>query len=488
MYKFDPNSTKNNLHAGHAFNNHYDGSILSVFDNTELVNLKENNHVNEKQFNVDKPLKLSIIGLGYVGAVSCACFASLGHAVIGVDADVKKVASISAGKSPIVEKDLASLLSAGVDEGRILATDDLESAVLASNVTLISVGTPSLDDGSCNLQFLKRATKQLAQAIAKKDSYHVIIFRSTVPAKTTNDVLIPTLEKYSNKISGKDFGVCFNPEFLRESCAISDFYHPPITVIGSIDNRSAEVAKKIYKGVEGDFAMTSIEVAEFVKYIDNTWHALKVSFGNEVGRICKAMDVDSHEVMDIFLQDTKLNISPYYLKPGFAFGGSCLPKDTRGIVHMAKQLNVEIPIISHINQSNNCHIEHTHKMIDQLDVQKVSIIGITFKAGTDDLRESPSIELMKRLLACGYQVEFYDPCILEDRILDLDPIINAQLNKCRCMSLVDMIDKNEAIVITQDKKYTEQVARMSGAKKHIIDVVHLSEQSRLKENYHGICW
>ncbi|MCJ8320629.1 MAG: nucleotide sugar dehydrogenase [Colwellia sp.] len=444
---------------------------------SESINLAKN-----------ETLNLSIIGLGYVGAVSCACFTSLGHTVIGVDQDISKVNAIRAGKSPIVEKDLGLLLSKAHQLQQLDATNDINEAIMSSDVTLISVGTPSNKDGSCNLDFLKSATQQMAAALSQKNQYHLFVFRSTVPPTTTKDIMIPILESYSNKKCGIDFGVCFNPEFLRESTAVDDFYHPPKTVIGAIDKKSAELAAKLYNNVEGDVIHTSLEAAEFVKYIDNTWHALKVSFGNEVGRICKAMAVDSHEVMNIFLQDHKLNISPNYLKPGFAFGGSCLPKDTRSIVYMAEQLNVALPIIGKINKSNQCHITHTVEMINQLAVSKVGIVGITFKSETDDLRESPSIELLKRLLKQGYQVQFYDPYIQEGQCLDVDDDINRKLLKAKCNSIDELVDNNHALVITHKEEYTKNLVKETLANKHIIDVVHLSENESRSEYYHGLCW
>ena len=441
-----------------------------------------------KAYQDSKYLDISIIGLGYVGSVSCACFSNLGHQVIGVDPDVSKVNAIGNGFSPIVEPQLDELLSEADTSRKLKATTNIESAILSSNITLVSVGTPSKNDGGCDLTYLKASTVEIGNALTKKNSYHVIVFRSTVPPTTTMKILIPLLEKVSGKQCGCDFGVCFNPEFLRESTAIDDFYHPPKTVIGTFDKRSMQVASKLYQDVEGGIIETSIEAAESVKYIDNTWHALKVSFGNEVGRICKAMDVDSHEVMNIFLKDTKLNISPYYLKPGFAFGGSCLPKDTRGIVNMAAQLNVNIPIIEHINQSNSFHIEHTIALIDQLAVTKIGIVGLTFKADTDDLRESPSIELLINLLDKGYQVQFYDPSIQTDKMLVTDLDLNKRLNVARCNSISDLEKNSQALVITHNKEYTKEIINMTSKEKHIIDVIHLPQSMVQNKRYHGLCW
>jgi len=450
------------------------------------------NQSNEKNQSISKDfsgvLEISVIGLGYVGSVSCACFSSLGHNIIGVDADNEKVNAINRGCSTIVEPRLNPLLEHAHKNKKLMATTSIKDAVLSTNITLISVGTPSKENGSCNLTYLKNATKQIAQALAEKATYHLVVFRSTIPPTTTNEILIPLLSRYSHKKIGIDFGVCFNPEFLRESTAIDDFYRPSKTVIGVNDERSAKLASKLYSAIDDDIIITSIEAAEFVKYIDNTWHALKVSFGNEVGRICKSMNVDSHEVMNIFLQDKKLNISPYYLKPGFAFGGSCLPKDTRGIVYMAKQNHVNIPIIDHINQSNAFHIEHTMELINQLNVIRVGIVGLTFKSDTDDLRESPSLALLKKLLLAGYEVQFYDPCITAEKHLDSDPLMNKLLNEARSDCVSNLVEKSQAIVITHKKNYTKRIARTSPKDKHIIDVVHLENSLLNKANYHGLCW
>ena len=456
-----------------------------------LLTINESNLLNKSKDKIkinSKRLEISIIGLGYVGSVSCACFSSLGHQVIGVDPDTNKVDAIAAGNSPIIEPNLGSLLERAYDSKNLTATSNIENAISSSNITLVSVGTPSNKDGSCDLSYLKNATKQIAQSLAKKHHYHLIVFRSTVPPTTTKNILIPILEQYSSKKLGQDFGVCFNPEFLREGTAIDDFYHPPKTVIGAIDDKSAAYASRLYQCVDKNIIITSIEAAEFVKYIDNTWHALKVSFANEVGRLCKAMHVDSHEVMNMFLKDEKLNISPNYLKPGFAFGGSCLPKDTRGIVNMAKQKQVNIPIIKHINQSNYFHIEHTIQLINNLAVSHVGIVGLTFKSDTGDLRESPSLELLKRLLTAGYSVQFYDPNIHSFQVLDIDSNMNKKLNEARCNNVIELVKNNHAIVITHKKNYTEQIVRMSSPDKHIIDVVHLKKSIRNRANYHGLCW
>lgn len=432
--------------------------------------------------------RLSILGLGYVGAVSSACFSRQGHQVIGVDPDASKVQQINLAQSPIVEAGLTDLLSAGREQGRLFATRYCHEAILESDVTLVSVGTPSDAQGGCDLRYLKEATANIGAALKQKSAFHVVIFRSTVPPRTTRDELIPILEAESGKVCGEGFSVCFNPEFLRESTAVDDFFHPPKTVMGATDAAGLRVARLLYSDMPGEYIETSLEAAEFVKYIDNTWHALKVSFANEVGRLCKASGVDSHDVMDIFLADTKLNISPYYLKPGFAFGGSCLPKDTRGISHLARQLNVDIPIIQHINDSNHEHIDHATRLIDDLDVAAVGLVGVTFKPDTDDLRESPLLILIKKLWQRGMDVRFFDPCVHSKSVLDRDPELNQRLLACRCDSVEELAEQSQALVLGHNTDYAQRVLKLAAEDIHIIDLVRVSKPMASCENYQGVCW
>lgn len=434
---------------------------------------------------VEKP-SISILGLGYVGAVSTACFSERGHRVIGVDPDETKVSILNLGQSPIVEEGLGDLLLKGVSRGNLTAITDTVEAVKQTDITFVSVGTPTDADGVCQLGYLETASEQIGEAIRDKEDYHLIVYRSTVPPKTTRDVMIPILEASSGKQSGKDFGVCFNPEFLRESTAIQDFYAPPKTVIGAIDTRSSECATKLYEGIEGELIHTSLEAAEFVKYIDNTWHALKVSFGNEVGRLCQSMDVDGHDVMDIFVKDTKLNLTPYYLKPGFAFGGSCLPKDTRGITHLAEQQGIVIPLINNIIDSNDQHISHALKLIEKANVKHVGIVGLTFKPDTDDLRESPSVELMKKLNKVGHDVFYYDPNVDSERLQKAG--MSKALSDNACLDILLLIRTTDLLVITHKSAYAQKIAKL--AKKYIpvIDLVGLDDDFKGTENYQGICW
>lgn len=352
---------------------------------------------------------LSIFGLGYVGAVSSACFSDLGHKVIGVDPNQEKIDVINAGKSPIVEEGLGDLIKKGLKNGNLKASLDSQQAVLDSDISFICVGTPSTPEGDCDLTYLKGVSLEIGAALKKKNEYHVIVFRSTVPPGTTDTVMRPIIERESGKIAGEDFGLVFHPEFLRESTAIDDFHKPPKTVIGSNDDRAANIIAELYKGIDENIIHTSIEVAEMVKYTDNTWHALKVSFANEIGKLGHALNVDSREVMDVFCRDTKLNISSYYMKPGFAFGGSCLPKDVRGINHLAEKYGIDLPVIGSIIKSNQSQIDHAAQMIMDVSNGVVGFLGLTFKANTDDLRESPVLDLVSKIYNLGRMVNIYDP-------------------------------------------------------------------------------
>jgi GDP-mannose 6-dehydrogenase len=429
---------------------------------------------------------ISVLGLGYVGAVSAACFCDRGHSVIGVDPDVVRVETLNRGESPIVEEGLAELLGQARQIGRLEAICDTHSAVIESDITLVCVGTPTGPSGECDLKYLRMASEQIGGALALKQDYHLVAFRSTVPPKTTREVLIPILEATSGKRCGKDFGVCFNPEFLRESTAISDFYEPPKTVIGAVDQRSAAALAQLYKGLPGELVETSIEAAEFVKYIDNTWHGLKVGFGNEVGRLCKVIGVDSHKVMDIFMKDTKLNISPYYLWPGFAFGGSCLPKDTRGIMHLAAANDVSTPLIDSIIQSNDKHIEHTLALIAEHRVKRIGIVGLTFKAHTDDLRESPLLELVRQLRDQGHVVSYFDPNASSADLLRMG--MDKITSDSGCTNIDQLVGSIDLLVVGHNTDYGREAAQAAKRFMPVIDLVGLGNSFKYAKNCEGVCW
>ena len=447
------------------------------------------------------PLKprISIFGLGYVGAVSAACFGELGNEVIGVDVSEEKVAAIAAGTSPIVEERLEELLTEGVEAKRIAATTNAEVAVLATDVSFVSVGTPVSKDGTVNLDYLKSVCVSIGEALAEKEAFHVVVIRSTIPPGTTTDLVVPALEEASGKKCGRDFGVAFNPEFLREGTAVKDFHAPPKTVIGATDEYSAAVVERLYEPVDASPLRVSIGAAEMVKVVDNTWHALKVSFGNEVGRICQGLDIDSQEVMDVFVADTKLNLSPYYLRPGFAFGGSCLPKDTRAINSLAAQVGTEVPLLAGILPSNAAHIDHTVAKILSTGPSVVGFLGVTFKAGTDDLREAPVLDVIAELMDRGIEVRVYDPHLrLGDSLRghyaymkgngDSRAMVLNRLEEMNCSSGAEILDLSDTLVVSHNTDETRELVtdRLPGT--NVVDLVDLDIPVGDASTYHGLCW
>lgn len=437
-------------------------------------------------------MRISVFGLGYVGAVTAACLAKCGHYVIGSDPNETKVGLINAGKSPIIEKDVGEMIASAVTEGRLTATHDAAVAVGDSEMSLICVGTPSQANGDLELQFVRRVSEEIGAAIRKKTSYHVVVVRSTMLPGTIRNIVIPTLEKAAGRSVGESFGVCINPEFLREGSAVFDFYNPPKTVIGEADSRSGDTVAEIYEGIDAPLIRTSIEVAEISKYVDNSWHALKVAFGNEIGVICKAVDVDSHAVMHIFLQDRKLNISDTYLTPGFAFGGSCLPKDLRAINYKAKSLDLDLPLLRSILPSNRVHIDRAIDMVQASGNRNISILGLSFKTGTDDLRESPLLEIAERLLGKGYNIRIYDRNVElasltganRDYLLNHIPHISALLMD----DLAEVLDHGDTIIIGNAETDYAKTIRTIASKKRIIDLVRITEGLPDFDNYEGIAW
>lgn len=353
-------------------------------------------------------MKISIFGLGYVGTVLCGCFAKGGHTIIGVDTDTTKVDLINRGKSPIIEQDLEPLIAAGANSGKIRATTGHESAVAETEISMICVGTPSGRAGDLDLTFVARVCENIGKALQKKSDYHIVVVRSTMLPGSVRGTVIPALERSSGKKVGTDFGVAINPEFLRESSAVHDFYNPPKTVIGAMTPRDGEIVASLYKDLSAPLIHTQIETAEMVKYVDNIFHALKITFANEIGAVCKSLGVDAHEVMRIFCEDRKLNISPAYFKPGFAFGGSCLPKDLRAMTRLAHVKDVNAPLLNSISHSNEQQIKNAVELIQSKGRKKIGVLGFAFKAGTDDLRESPVVAVVETLLGKGFDLKLYD--------------------------------------------------------------------------------
>ena len=437
-------------------------------------------------------MNISIFGMGYVGAVSAACLSSDGHTVIGVDPNPTKVDLINQGLAPIIEKDLEALLVAGVTSGRLEATSDAEYAVTNTTISFISVGTPSQANGNLDLSFVERVCQDIGSVLRNKDDFHVVVIRSTMLPGSMRDVVIPTLEKISGKKAGANFGVCNNPEFLREGTAIYDYYNPPKTVIGEIGTTSGELLARLYSDLSAPLIRTDIETAEMVKYTDNVWHAVKVGFANEIGNLCKAIGIDGHDVMDIFCQDTKLNLSPYYMKPGFAFGGSCLPKDVRALNYKAKSLDLELPIISNILTNNAKQIDRGVAMITDKGNKKVSILGFSFKAGTDDLRESPLVEVVERLIGKGYELCLYDKSVNLARLTgaNKDYILNAipHISSLMVETLDEAISHGQTIVIGNGAHEFKNIMAMTTEEQVIVDLVRIVNHRSIAGRYDGICW
>ena len=438
-------------------------------------------------------MRVSVFGLGYVGCVSAASFAGDGHEVVGVDVNADKVAAINAGRSPIVEPGLDEQLARCASEGRLRATTDTAEAIRDSEVSLLCVGTPSRRNGSLDLAYLERVSEQVGAALKDQPGYHVVVVRSTVLPGTTHEVVIPALERASGKKYGAGFGVSVNPEFLREGTALEDFRKPPLTLVGHNHAADASGTIALYQAIDAPLISTSIRVAEMMKYTSNTWHALKVTFANEIGNLCKKLDVDSHEVMDIFCRDEKLNLSPYYLKPGFAFGGSCLPKDVRALQYRAKEMDVELPMISQILPSNKAQIQLGLDQILETGRKKIGLLGFSFKAGTDDLRESPIVILAEALLGKGVSLCIYDKNVSLAKLVGANKdYIERQiphLSSLLCNTIDEVIEKSEVIVVgNQSPEFADAMMRCR-ADQIIIDLVRLPVRgSLLKADYRGICW
>jgi GDP-mannose 6-dehydrogenase len=436
---------------------------------------------------------VSVFGLGYVGSVSAAAFANDGHDVVGVDINPDKVRAINEGRSPIVEPGLDDLLNRGAESKRLRASTSTAEAVHTTDLSLICVGTPSRKNGSLDLAYLERVCEQIGEAIKTKDDYHVVVVRSTVLPGTTHSVVIPALERHSGKKYGEGFGVAVNPEFLREGTAIKDFREPPLTLVGHNHAADAAPTKALYEHIEAPLFSTSIRVAEMMKYTSNAWHAVKVVFANEIGNLCKRVGVDSHEVMDIFCKDEKLNLSPYYLKPGFAFGGSCLPKDVRAMQYRAKELDLEMPLISSLLNSNRLQVQHAVDQIVDTGKKKIGLLGFSFKAGTDDLRESPMVILAEALLGKGFQLCIYDKNVSLARLVGANKqYINEQiphLSQHLCDSIDQVIDTCEVIVIGNSAPEFSDAVTRCRPDQLVIDLVRVPiDFSKVSARYDGICW
>ncbi len=433
-----------------------------------------------------------MFGLGYVGCVSAACLANEGHDVVGVDPNPTKAEMINRGESPIVEEGIAELIREMLAAGRLRATSDPADAIRNSEISLVCVGTPSKPNGSLDLTYIERVCKEIGLALKDKRESHIVVMRSTMLPKTVENVVLPTLEIYAGKKAGHDFQVCTNPEFLREGTSIKDFYSPPFTLIGTENKDVAATLSLLYAGIKAPVFVTSVKSAEMVKYACNCFHGLKVGFANEIGNICKGLGIDSHEVMEVFCNDTKLNLSPYYLKPGFAFGGSCLPKDLRAIGYKAKELDVETPVLSAILQSNRRQIERAIEMVVATGKKRIGVLGFSFKAGTDDLRESPMVTLIETLIGKGFSLAIYDSDVSLARLFGANkeyiereiPHIS-QLMRSTVSEVLQMTD---VIVVGNKAAEFREIEGQLRNEQIVIDLVRLFEGRVSGGFYQGICW
>ena len=435
-------------------------------------------------------MRINIFGLGYVGCVSAACLAKRRHSVCGIDIDPVKVNIINSGKSPIVEDGLDELISETVSSSNLKAM--IGSQIPEADISIICVGTPSNENGSLDLKYLIKLAKQIGEFLTQTKSYHLIVNRSTVLPGTIEDILIPIFESFSGKKAGEDFGVCMNPEFMREGSSIYDFNNPPLTLIGELDKKSGDTLEKIYTDIDAPLYRSNIKVAEMLKYSSNTFHALKVTFANEIGNICKKVGIDSHEVMEIFTKDTKLNISSYYLKPGFSFGGSCLPKDLRAITYKAKELDLDLPLLNSLMASNKQQIENAFNIISKTGKKNIGVLGLSFKAGTDDLRESPIVELLEKLIGKGYNLKIFDEEVSMAKIFGsnkkyIETVI-PHISSLISTSIKGVIDDSDLVIIGKKEiSYLDSLTENDSV--YIFDLVKLFSQNKQpKENYEGICW
>jgi GDP-mannose 6-dehydrogenase len=435
-------------------------------------------------------MNISIFGLGYVGCIGLGCLAEQGHYMIGVDIEKSKVNLINSGKATIVEKDIDGLIRKNFENKRITATTNTTEAVKDSNVAIICVGTPNNENGHLDMTHIHTVAKEIGAALKEKNDFYTIAIRSTV-MPGTNKKVGEIIEQYSGKKKGKDFAVVSNPEFLREGSAVADFFNPPYTVLSSESAKAIEVMREVYQSINAEVVITDIGAAELIKFVNNSFHGLKVVFANEIGRICKALGIDSGNLMELFVKDKILNISPYYLKPGFAYGGSCLPKDLKALNSIAHDKYIKLPVLSSVESSNQVHIEHAMKLLMNKNKKKIGFYGISFKAGTDDLRFSPALELAERLLGKGYEIKVYDRNVILSRLTgkNKEYIFNKlpHINKLLVEDVNEFITSIEVLVIVNKDNDINKIFDMDLSNIDIIDLVRATEDVKLN-NYEGICW
>ena len=437
-------------------------------------------------------MRISVFGLGYVGTVSAGCLAHDGHEVVGVDPVPTKVDLINRGQSPIIEADIGEIIATAARTGLLRATGDQAQAIRETELSFVCVGTPSQVNGNLDLRYIRRICEQIGAALKNKTARHTVVIRSTILPGTMHKIVIPTLEEFSGKKAGVDFGVCNNPEFLREGSAVKDFRSPPKTVIGELDKAGGDMLTKLYEKLEAPLIRTDIETAEMVKYVDNSWHALKIGFANEIGNLCKSFGIDAHAVMNIFCQDRKLNISSAYLLPGFAFGGSCLPKDLRALSYQAKIHDLHLPILTSILPSNEMQITRGLQLVMEKGYTRVGILGFSFKAGTDDLRESPVIEIIERLIGKGYDLRIYDKNVNIASLVgaNRDFILNhiPHISKLMVGDIDSVLSHAQTVVIGNKDPDFKGVPERLHEGQVLVDFVRITERRSENGKYDGICW
>lgn len=435
-------------------------------------------------------MNISIFGLGYVGAVSSACLAKQGHKVIGVDINDSKIKQINDSKAPIVEEGLEQMIEKGVKDKRLHATKNVQEAVMSSEVSIICVGTPSLLNGNINLSYIFNVCEEIAQEIKKKDTFHSIVIRSTVKPGTLEDCG-EIIEDISGKKLNQDFGMASNPEFLREGTAIDDYFNPPYTIFGCTCTQTEDQLREIYGNIDAPIYSLKPKESEMIKYANNNFHALKITFANEIGNISKELGVDGHVVMDIVTKDKKLNLSSYYMKPGFAFGGSCLPKDVRGLNYSAKSLDLKTPMLDSLISSNKNQIERAFRMIEKTGSKKIGFLGFSFKAGTDDLRESPVLTLIEKLIGKGYELKLYDKNVILSKLTGKNKeFLQAHLphiNRLLESNIEEVIESSEVLIIGTKEEEFKKIVKEED-QKTIIDLVRIDKEKVSGGNYIGICW
>jgi GDP-mannose 6-dehydrogenase len=438
-------------------------------------------------------MRISVFGLGYVGSVTAGCLAEMGHTVVGVEPNQTKLDMLNRGQSPIVEARLGEMLKRFVASGQISATSDWAAAIAQTELAIVCIGTPSLASGNIDLSRVRQVAEDIGTALRSKKDYFRVVIRSTVLPGTVEDVVIPALERASSRQAGRDFGVCMNPEFLREGTAVQDFYQPPKTVIGELDTRSGEALAELYAKLPAPLKRVPLRVAEMVKYTDNSFHVVKVIFANEIGNICKELKIDSHRVMEIFCLDTKLNLSPYYLKPGFAFGGSCLPKDLRALNFEARSHNVDTPMLNSLLDSNKRQVSKVVNKLREYRGKKLGFLGLSFKGGTDDLRESPMVDLIETMLGKGFSVQIYDPYVSLGRLLGANKeYIEREiphLSKLLSASTEELIEECDVIVIGHKLEDPKAVLAQVNHRHVVIDLARACDgHLPTAGEYYGICW